>query len=75
MLIIGLFNFLTEYSGNQNTIQRYVAAKSAREARKGMAVGIFTSIPIWTFYMFLGTALYVFFKVYPTTESVEILER
>ncbi len=74
MLLIGLFNFLTEYSGNQNTIQRYVASKSAKEARKGMLVGILTSIPIWTFYMFLGTALYVFFKVYPTTESVEILE-
>lgn len=74
MLIIGLFNFLTEYSGNQNTIQRYVASKSAKEARKGMFVGILTSIPIWTFYMFLGTALYVFFKVYPTHESVEILD-
>jgi solute:Na+ symporter, SSS family len=74
MLIIGLLNFLTEYSGNQNIVQRYVAAKSTREARKGMLVGVVTSIPIWTFYMFLGTALYVFFKVFPTIESMEILE-
>jgi SSS family solute:Na+ symporter len=73
MFLYGLTNWLTEYSGNQNTVQRYCAAKSMREARKGMVVAVFTSIPIWMFYMFLGTALYVFFKIYPTPEATEML--
>lgn len=73
MLLIGLTNWLTEYSGNQNTVQRYCAAKSMREARKGMLVLVCSSLPIWAFYMFLGTSLYVFFTVFPTPEAGEML--
>jgi SSS family solute:Na+ symporter len=73
MFLYGLTNWLTEYSGNQNTVQRYCAAKSTTEARKGMFVAVISSLPIWMFYMFLGTALYVFFKVFPTQETVEML--
>ena len=73
MLLIGLSAWLTEYSGNQNTVQRYCASKSTYEARKAMWVCVCSSIPIWAFYMFLGTSLYVFFKVYPAVETTEIL--
>ena len=74
MLILGLVSWLTEYSSNQNVIQRYCAAKSTKEARKAMYVTVLSSIPIWAFYMFIGTSLYVFFKVFPTNVSGEILE-
>ncbi len=73
MLVLGLVNWLTEYSSNQNTVQRFAASKSTKEARKAMWISVSTSLPIWTFYMFLGTAMYVLFKVFPTIESVEIL--
>ena len=73
MLVLGLVNWLTEYSGNQNTVQRYAASKSMREARKAMWVSVCSSLPIWAFYMFLGTSMYVFFKVFPTIEATEIL--
>ncbi|MCK5649393.1 MAG: sodium:solute symporter, partial [Gammaproteobacteria bacterium] len=61
LLLMGLTAWLTEYSANQNTVQRFCASKSDAEARKAMFVCAFTSLPIWAFYMFLGTALYVFF--------------
>ncbi len=73
MLIIGLTNWLTEYSSNQNVVQRYCASKSAREARKAMWICCWSSIPIWTYFMFLGTALYVFFQVFPTDRAAAIL--
>jgi len=73
MLILGLTAWLTEYSSNQNVIQRYAASKSAHEARKAMFVCAFSSVPIWAFYMFLGTSLYVFFKVFPATEASQML--
>lgn len=73
MLILGLTAWLTEYSANQNIIQRYCASKSPREARKAMFVCAFSSVPIWAFFMFLGTSLYVFFKVFPRPEAVEML--
>ncbi len=74
MLILGLVNWLTEYSSNQNTVQRYCAASSADEARRGMWVCALSSLPIWAFYMFLGTALYVFYLQYPAQEALEMLD-
>ena len=73
MLLLGLTAWLTEYSANQNVIQRYCASKSAHEARKAMFVCAFSSVPIWAFFMFLGTSLYVYFKVFPTPEATEML--
>ncbi len=74
MLFIGLIAWLTEYSSNQNTIQRYCASKSTREARKAMFIAVLTSLPIWAFYMFLGTALFVFFHQFPATAPQEMLD-
>lgn len=74
MLVLGLVNWLTEYSSNQNTVQRYCAASSASEARRGMWVCALSSLPIWAFYMFLGTALYVFYLQFPAVEAQEMLD-
>ena len=53
MLLLGLTHWLTEYCANQNTVQRYCAAKSTAEARKAMVICVCTSLPIWAFFMFL----------------------
>ena len=73
MLLIGLTNWLTEYSSNQNTVQRYCASQSTQEARRGLWVYLFTALPIWAFYMFLGTALWVFFETFPDAQASAIL--
>ena len=74
MLILGVTSWLTEYSSNQNTVQRYCAAKSEAEARKGMLICGICSLPIWAFYMFLGTALYAFYHVFPSPEATMMLD-
>lgn len=74
LILYGVIGFLTEYLGSQNTVQRYAAAKSMKEARKAMTVCALASVPIWAFYMFLGTSLYVFFKQFPTTAAAEMLD-
>ncbi|QHI69175.1 sodium:solute symporter family transporter [Tichowtungia aerotolerans] len=73
LFFLGLTGWLTEYSGNQCTIQRYAAAKSTTHARQAMLVCVLSSLPIWAFYMLLGTALFVFFQVFPSTEAAEML--
>ena len=73
MLLIGLISWLTEYSSNQNTIQRFCASKSDYEARKAMLICVLVSLPTWAFFMFLGTALYVFFQVFPAVPAAEVL--
>ena len=73
MLLVGLTLWLQEYGTNQNVVQRYAAARSMKEARKGLfTIGIL-NIPIWAFYTFLGTALYAYFQVNPAVEAQEML--
>lgn len=72
-LLVGLGNWLWEYSSNQNVIQRYVAARDARQARIAIWVCCIFSIPTWALFMFIGTTLWVFFQVMPTPESQAIL--
>ncbi len=73
MLLVGLTSWLTEYSSNQNTVQRFCATKTAAEARKAMFICAAVSLPTWAFFMFLGTALYVFFNIFPDTTASAIL--
>ncbi|MFN4290047.1 MAG: sodium:solute symporter [Permianibacter sp.] len=74
LLLLGLATWLTEYTGNQNTVQRFAAAKSDRDARFGMLVCVVSSLPIWAFYMFLGTALFAFYQVFPDPQAAAMLD-
>ena len=73
MIILGIFWWLTEYSSNQNVIQRYAASISTREARKATALCALMSVPTWSFFFFLGTCIFVFYRVFPD-EAVSALE-
>jgi len=73
LLIVGLAQWLTEYSSNQNVIQKYVAAKSPKDAFQAIWICCLCSIPTWGFFMFLGTSLYVFFKLFPDPNAQAML--
>lgn len=51
---------------DQMAVQRYTAIKSDKEARNGIIITVFTTVPIWVYFTFLGTAVYVFYKVMPS---------
>ena len=73
-LLVGLGNWLTEYSGNQNVVQRYAASKDMRQARIAMWVCTCFSVPTWAMFMFLGTACYVFYQTFPDPQVAEMLD-
>ncbi len=73
MLLLGFNAWITEYCSNQNVVQRFCAAKSAKEAKKALWICCLSSVPIWTYFTFLGTAFYVYFKVFPDQAAYEIL--
>lgn len=58
---------------DQDTVQRWCAAKSAKEARKSMWVLGLGALPIWTTFMFLGTCLWVYYQQHPDDLSREVL--
>lgn len=51
---------------DQMCVQRYTAVKSDKQARNSILVTAFTTVPIWVYFTFLGTAVYVFYKVMPS---------
>ncbi len=73
MFLVGFSQWMYEYTCNQNVVQRYCASRSAHNARVSMWICCFTSIPIWAFFMFLGTALWVFFNHHPHPETQAML--
>ena len=65
LLLHGIFNQLLYYSADQNVIQRYLASSSQREARKGIWIGSIGVVPLFLFFSFLGTSLYVYYAKVP----------
>jgi SSS family solute:Na+ symporter len=74
MLLMSASFFLTEYTTAQHFVQRYCAARSLREARKAMLWSVCVAMPTWLFYMFLGTALFALFQVFPDPEATAMLD-
>ncbi|MCC6681038.1 MAG: sodium/solute symporter [Phycisphaeraceae bacterium] len=73
MLLMGTTNWMTAYCTSQDNVQRYVAAKSAHEARKSIWLCTAMSIPVWATFMFMGTCMYVFYKKFPDEQAALML--
>ncbi|MCC6682150.1 MAG: sodium/solute symporter [Phycisphaeraceae bacterium] len=73
MIVMGMTNWLTEYCTSQSNVQRYVAAKTASEARKSIWLCTVMSIPVWAIFMFMGTCMYVFYKKFPDEQAALML--
>jgi solute:Na+ symporter, SSS family len=63
--LLGVVNWLAIYGGDQNMVQRYVAARSTREARKATIIYSSLALPMWAFFFFVGTSLFVYFRAFP----------
>lgn len=73
VILVGFMNWMTEYSSNQNVVQKYCAARTIADARRAMWINSACSLPTWAYFMFLGTALYVFYQVNPDPEAAKML--
>lgn len=65
MIINGAFYAIQKYGTDQTVVQRYLTAKTDKAAIKASLLGISLTVPIWTIFMFIGTALFVFYKQNP----------
>jgi SSS family solute:Na+ symporter len=72
LVFVGMANYLAGQL-DQDSVQRWCSARSAKEARKAMFVLGFGAIPIWVGFMFLGTCLWVYYQHFPTDVSAAIL--
>ena len=61
MVLNGIFYALQKYGTDQTIVQRYLAAKNDKEAKKAAYIGVLMSVPIWALFMFIGTALFAYY--------------
>jgi solute:Na+ symporter, SSS family len=61
-----------KYGTDQTMVQRYLTAKNDKEAKSAAFMGILLSIPVWALFMFIGTALFVFYQISPAKLPAEI---
>lgn len=66
MLLGGLFANLTTYGTDQTMVQRYLTTKTKAEANKSVWTNAILTIPATIIFFFVGTALFAFFKAFPT---------
>ncbi len=65
LMLSKFFIFLQILGTDQTSVQRYCAARSDGDARRAMIISCLLTVPVWTYFMFLGTALYVLYQVVP----------
>jgi SSS family solute:Na+ symporter len=63
MALNGIFWAIQKYGTDQAVVQRFLVAKSDREAVKAVIFGAVLCIPVWTIFMFIGTGLWAYYKV------------
>lgn len=65
VLLSSLVHNLQIMGTEQMSVQRYCAPRTRKEARKAIWLGCLMTIPVWLYFSFIGTALFVFYKVQP----------
>ena len=75
MIMLSLFTWLHWCCQDQTMIQRYLAPRNRREARRALILGSLLTVPVWTYFIFIGTALYVFFKIHPDPDLPNVVEK
>ena len=72
MIINGAFYALQKYGTDQTIVQRYLAAKSDKDAKHAAFIGVFASVSVWTLFMLIGSLLYVFYHTGTATLPKDI---
>ena len=73
MSLYGFFWYLQKYSADQTVVQRYLVAKSDRDALKGVALGALLCMPVWTLFMLIGTLVWSYYQLSGETFPADIM--
>ena len=64
IFVYGIIENLKNFGVDQNYVQRYLAAKSDREAKKALWTGGLIYLPVSALFLFIGTALFAYHTVH-----------
>jgi SSS family solute:Na+ symporter len=63
MTLYGFFWYLQKYTADQTLVQRYLVARTDREALKGVALGALLCVPAWMLFMLIGTLMWAYYQL------------
>jgi SSS family solute:Na+ symporter len=63
MLLYGFFWYVQKYTADQTLVQRYLVARTDRDALKGIALGAALCVPTWAAFMLVGTLLWCYYQL------------
>ena len=63
MSLYGFFWYLQKYSADQTLVQRYLVARTDREALQGVALGALLCVPAWALFMLIGTLTWAYYRL------------
>lgn len=72
LVVNGVFYGIQKYGTDQTIVQRYLTAKSEKGAVRAALTGVLLSLPVWTLFMFIGTALFVYYQATPESLPSDI---
>jgi solute:Na+ symporter, SSS family len=70
MVINGAFYAVQKYGTDQTVVQRYLTAKTDKSAVRASMMGILLTVPVWMIFMFIGTALFVYYRQQPLPDGI-----
>lgn len=72
VLVYGLFINLQNYGIDQNFIQRYMVARTEKEARASALFGSLLYVPVSALFFYIGTALFAYYSAQPDLLPLEL---
>ncbi len=75
LMVAGLFYWTRYYVTEQNMVQRYLVARSDREAQGGVLGGVPFTVLIWTVFAMIGACLYSFYRLTGTVLPQGVAEQ
>ena len=73
MIFGGFFINLTTYGTDYTIVQRYLITPNIGKAQKSIWLGILPVIPSTLIFFFIGTALFIFYKINPTALNTNFI--
>ncbi len=75
LALSGLFHFGRAYMTEPNMVQRYLIARSDREAQRGVLAGALACLPIWLTFAFIGSCLWAFYRLTAHEIPADVLQQ
>jgi len=74
-MLSGLLHFGRSYATEQNMVQRYLVARTNREAQRAVFTGAMLCVLIWVTFTFVGSCLWSFYRLTGTSLPATVPEK